>query len=189
MELSELQIRMAKAIADNDVQAIEAIAAEIVKGKGDRHKAEALAAQAEATALAGDREALAKELYTAVKGLPEVKKLLGVKVKSFTFTVSHREAESPAGQIDPKGAVQVQGGVVLVVPTIKVPRAGKGGGGAVGKSKDEYGISLGDIFEKYADIKDKAALAEATGNNSKQWQIKVKVKKCAIASGLLAPVK
>ena len=72
----------------------------------------------------------------------------------------------------------------LDVPVIK---AHKAGAGATGKTKTEFGVSLNEVFEKFATPADKAKLAGAS--NSRQWQVKVAVKKRALAAGLLAPVK
>jgi len=71
----------------------------------------------------------------------------------------------------------------LTVAGIKAPKAGNGGYQG-GKTKDEYGMSLGDVFEKFANNDERTKLAAAT-SNSTQWQVKVAVKKRAIAEGLL----
>jgi len=65
-------------------------------------------------------------------------------------------------------------------------RSGGGGGGA-GKTKDQYGRSLGEVFEAFATDEERAALEAAKGDGNKTFAVKVGVKKRAIAEGLLTP--
>ena len=178
MSLVELQAKMAAAIAANDVKAIESIAGEIVKGKSDRHRAEVEVLQKEAEALAGVRQELAEKIRKAIdKAIPDLAdQLTTVKTSSFRYTAK--------GAKDSTGLEQVKSSVGLDVPVIK---AHKAGAGATGKTKTEFGVSLNEVFEKFATPADKAKLAGAS--NSRQWQVKVAVKKRALAAGLLAPVK
>ena len=69
------------------------------------------------------------------------------------------------------------------------PRAASTGTGGTprGATKNEYGLSLGQVFEKFASDQDKLDYEKAT-SGSGQWQIKVRVKKQAIEAGLLKPV-
>lgn len=171
--LDELKKRMAEALASGDVKAIEEVAGEISKSKAERHKAEAEALRKEAEALAGAREKLATKIHKAVVAMPGLVEELGsVKAQGFTYKLNTPEVQYKS--------------VSLAVPTVKAPRAGTGGG--AGKSKDEYGMSLSEIFDKFATNEDKEKLASAE-SNSKQWQVKVAVKKRAIADNKLAPVK
>jgi len=72
--------------------------------------------------------------------------------------------------------------------TFKGPKARSGGGGGgAGKTKDQYGQSLGEVFEAFATDEDRAALEAAKGDGNKTYAIKVGVKKRAIAQGLLTP--
>lgn len=87
-----------------------------------------------------------------------------------------------------------------MVPTIKTRKSGGTGGGA-GKTKDDYGMSLTEVYEKYHTAEDDGKLAEAElkdkeaseklgkTTNSNAWRVKNEVKKAAIASGLLQPTK
>lgn len=178
MSIVDLQKQMAEAISKNDVAGMEAIAAQIVAGKRDRAKVEAERLQKESEALAGKREALAARIHARVQELGLDSQLKEVKGWGFAYKVDKANPAEP--DITYKS-------VSLTTAVVKAPRAGGGGGGA-GKSKDEYGMSLGDIFDKFATDDDKAKLAAATTGSS-QWQVKVAVKKQAIAAGKLAPVK
>lgn len=183
--LEELQTQMREALDKNDVKAIEEIASQIVKSKAERAKEEAVKAQKEVEALAGKREKLAKDIHSAVKKLGLDADIASLKAKGFTYTIDHREDDK--GRLDAKGEVSVTGGVGLLVPAIKARKAG-GGAGAAGKTKDEYGMSLSEVFEKFATPEDMEKLAAAE-TNSAQWQVKNAVKKRAIKDGLLTPAK
>lgn len=183
--LVELQKQMAEALAANDVKKIEEAAMAIVKSKAERAKVEVEKAQKESEALAGKREKLAEAIKSAVKALGLDKQIADVKAKGFNYTIDHREDDK--GRLDAKGEVSVTGGVGLLVPAIKARKAGGVGGGA-GKTKDEYGMSLQEVFEKFATPEDREKLATAETNSS-QWQVKNSVKKRAIADKLLTPAK
>lgn len=188
MSIADLQKQMSDALAANDVGAIEAIALAIVKSKGERAKAEADEARIEAEQLAGKREELAKAIHASVKTLKLDGAIAELKAKGFVYTISHREDDK--GRIDPNGAVKVTGGVALMVPVLK---ARKAGGGTTGKTKDEYGMSLSEVFEKFATSEDREKLAAAEAGegrtDAKVWLVKTAVKKRAIADGLLQPAK
>lgn len=196
-ELAELQTKLATAMAEGNVKAIEDIAAEITKGKADRHKAEAESQRKEAEQLAGKREAMQTTINAAVKALNLDAEIVKLKAKGFTYTIDHKEDDK--GRIDPAGEVKVTGGVGLLVPAVKA-RTG-GGGGSAGKTKDDYGLSLTEVFDKFATDEDQAKLAAAEvkdieasdklgkSTNSNVWRVKNDVKKVAIASGALAPSK
>lgn len=191
MELAELQAKMATAIANNDVKAIEEIAQEIVKGKADRRKAEADTILKEAEAMAKDREKLAISIHNQIRKLGLDELLTGMKAWGFTYKV---DGANPA---EPEMTYK---SVALSTQQVRAKRAGGGGGGA-GKTKDEYGMGLGEVFEKFASIEDRAKLADAEvkdklasdklgkATNSNAWRVKNEVKKRAIADGMLAPVK
>jgi len=184
--LAELQNKMKLAVEEfnksGDMSQIQAVSAELNKAKAEIAKAQAEKVRVEAEALAGKREDLATRIHAANRmgqPFPNLdKELTAVKAWGFTYKVDKANPNEP--DVTYK-AVQ------LSVQTVKV-KTGKGGGGNTGKSKDEYGKSLGEIFEEFATDKDRAKLAAAT-SNSAQWQAKVAVKKAAIASGALKPVK
>lgn len=190
VELTDLQKRMGEAIANNDVKAIEAVAQEIVKSKAERAKVEAVKLQKEVEALAGTREALAKEVHKAVKAMGLDGKLLAVKSWGFTYKVDNAVPGEPD---------TIFRSVALSTQQVKT-RAGGTGGGA-GKTRDEFGMSLSDIFDKFATDADRAALVEATAkddqikassgksNRGNEYNVRKEVKKRAIAAGHLAPTK
>lgn len=180
MSIEDLRTQMATAIANNDVQVMEAVAAQIVAGKKDRAKEEAEKLQKEAEALAGKRESLGAEIFKAIGGEFD-KQLVDLKARGFSYFV--KTSYTVPGQ--PEVHQQASCGLILVTAA-KAPRTG--GGGGAGKSKDEFGLSLGEIFDKFATDEDRTKLAAATTGSS-QWQVKVAVKKKAIADGQLAPVK
>jgi len=188
-QLEDLQKRMSAAIASNDVKAIEAVAQEIVKSKTDRAKTEALKLQEEATKLAGVREALGIEIHKAVKAMGLDAKLTGVKAWGFTYKVDNANPAEP--DVTYKA-------VALSTQQVKTRSGGTGGSG---KTRDEFGMSLSDIFDKFATDDDRAALAEATvkddkikvetgkSNRGNEYNVRKDVKKRALAAGLLAPTK
>lgn len=184
MNIAELQTKMAEAIAKNDIKAIEEIAGEIVKGKADRRKLEAEALQKEAEAMAGQREALASEIHVLVKGFKLDKRLTGLKSWGFTYKVDKANPAEPD---------IVYKSVSLITATVKAHKAG--GGGATGKSKAEFGLSLQEIYDKFATDEDKADMTAAlekdktVTNQGYSYAVKKRVQKRAIAKGDLAPVK
>ena len=190
MDIKELQAKMAAAIANNDVKAIEEIASQIVKGKSDRAKAEAEKQVKEAEALAGVRDALAGELHKAIKAMKLDKRLTDVKAWGFTYKVDKANPAEPD---------VIYRSVSLSTQQIKARKAGAGGG--AGKTKDEFGMSLQEVFDKFATAADKTKLAEAEvkdkaasdklgkSTNSNAWRVKNDVKKAALAAEKIAPVK
>ena len=189
--LEQLQEKMQKAITDNDVKAIEEIASEIVKGKSERRKAEMLAIVKENEQLADKRSTLAEEIRKVVNQIPDItNKLTLLKANGFTF---HRK-----GELDANNVESAKSSCGLLVKTIKSRSTS---GATAGKTKDEYGISLSEVFDKFATDEDRVKLADAEAKdkvaseklgkstNSNAWRIKNDVKKRAIADSLLAPVK
>lgn len=185
MTLEDLQKQMAEAVSKNDIKAMEQLAEQIVAGKKERIKAEAEAARKEAEALAGEREAFEKKVYEAIKALNLDAKLLGLKCKSFTYTANHKE--NADGKLDANGEVKVTGAVKLHTPAVKSKKS-SGGNGSSGKTKDEFGMSLQEVFEKFATDDERTKLENAV-SNSVAWQIKNQVKKRAISEGLIQPAK
>lgn len=181
MSIQELQAQMADAIAKNDVGAMEAIAGQIVAGKKERAKVEADKLLKEAEQLAGKREALGARIFSAVQSLGLDKELVDMKARGFNFYV--KTSYTVPGQ--PEVHQVASCGLILVT----APKTRKAGGtGASGKSKDEYGLSLQEIVEKFATAKEQAEI-DSADSNSKMWQKKMIVKKRAIAEGLLTPAK
>lgn len=192
MDIKDLSAQMAEAIANNDVAKMETIAAEITKGKKDRHAEEAKAQQAQAEKLAGVRETTAAEVHQLVRGIPGLDDKLR-KVESWGFTYKVDKANPDEVDVTYKS-------VALTIAKVKTSRSGGNGGGA-GKTKEEYGMSLGEVYDKFHTPEDEVKLAKAVEDdkvattnlgkttNSNQWRVKNEVKKRVIASGELKPQK
>jgi len=190
MSLNELNARMQEAITKNDVKAIEAIASEIVKSKTDRAKAEAEGLRKEAEALAGTREKLATSIHKAIKEIGLDRSLTDVKAWGFTYKVDKANPAEP--DISYKSAS-------LLTQQVKARKGGTGGG--AGKTKDELGMSLQEVYDKFAGADEQAKMVEAEdkdtaasaklghATNSNAWRVKNEVKKRVLAEGLLAPTK
>ncbi len=170
--------------ADND--RFLAVVAQIAKRKADIARAQAETARLEAEKLAGVRAELGEKVHTAIMQSKQlvnlIQKLADVKAYGFTFLGSQpTPAEKAAGAT---GEV-IRKSVALVVAEVKAARARTStGGGAPGRSKSEYGMSLDDIFQKFKTPEDDVAMAGAASNTAK-WQIKNKVKNQAIKDGRL----
>ena len=181
--MAALIAEMKAATGTGDATVILAVAEKIHKAKQEYVKAEAVKAQAEATALQGVRDILAKAIKAAVKGLGLDKDIAKVKGWGFSYTIDR--VEHPVGQPE----VKVTGGCVLLVPATKASRASGGNGGA-GKTKATYGVSLDAVFQKFATAEEKAALAAITEDpgGGKAYAIKKAVKVKAISEGKLKPL-
>ena len=177
MDIKEVRMALAKAYTDGNEIDIAKLEAELVQAKFLEKQAQALAAKAEADKHAKARQELAITIHKAIKKLAFDEKLAGLKAKGFTYKLD--------GLLE-NGVPTKYEGVALLVAGI--PKVGSGKGGNRGKTKDEFGVSLDEVYSRYATEDDKAKMSRALGNSS-QWQVKVAVKKRAIADGLLIPVK
>lgn len=196
MTFEELQKQMSEAIKAGDNKLIEEIASQIVKSKADRHKAEADKLQKETQAMAGGREKLEGVIAKAVKKLGLDDQIRELKAKGFTYTVERREAMDADGliaSVTGKPATDqyvdiVNGGCNLIITTVKATKAGATGGNQ--KTKEEFGMSLDQVFEANKDLMTTEQAAEYDGaTNSRKWQIKTAVKKVALKENRIAPVK
>ena len=178
--LEELKAKAKTALEAGDDVAFMSVVAEINKAKADIAKAQAVQALKEATELAGVREALELEIFKAVKALKLDKSIKEVKAYGFTYKVDRVDTSV----VPPLTTKETR--AYMVVPMVKTVKVS--GAGSSGKSKVEFGMSLGEIFNRFATDDDKAKLAAAT-SNSVGWQIKTAVKKAALAAGKIAPVK
>lgn len=175
----DMQVYQARLAAAKDSNEFLAVIAEIAKQKTAIAKAQATAMQAEAVALAGDREKLAITIFKAVKGVVDAHQLEAVKAKGFTFTLD---------SVDANGVPTAYKSVALLVPTVKARKAG--GGGAAGVSTlDQLGMNLSELFDQHANAEEKAEVAAVDADasltdkakNSKKWQVKTKAKKRILA--------
>ena len=160
MKFEELQTKIAGA---KDMKEAKEIIANYNKTVADEKKKEALAIQKENEALAGTREKLAVVIWEASKAF--IAELTKVKAQGFTFKLDTEEIKYKSVALTVAGAKRASGG---------------GGGGNGGKTKDEIGISLGELVETYATDAEKQAIANAP-SNSRSWQLKVQAKKRILA--------
>ncbi len=184
--LEELKAQVAAAIASgNDNDFMVAVSA-IARRKAEIAKAQAEVARQEAEKLAGIRAELGTKIHQAImqsKGLANLTaKLADVKAYGFTFLSNQptpaEKAAGATGEIDRKS-------VALVVAEVKAARTrASTGGGAPGRSRSEYGMSLDEIYQKFKTPEDDVAMAQAV-SNTQRWQVKNKVKNAAIKAGLL----
>lgn len=185
-KLDELKTQMAEAVKvfqdTGNMELIQATSNAMNKAKAEIAKAQAEVLLKESEKLAGARELLAVSIHEAVitgKSLANINQSLK-DVKAWGFTYKVDNAVPGAEDVRYKS-------VALTTAVVKTRKAG-GGGGTTGKSKDEYGLSLTEIVDKFATPEELTAIAGAD-TNSKSWQLKVAVKKRAIAEGKLAPLK
>jgi len=149
--LASLKVRLSKALADgNDIDVIS-ISKLILKQKSDVEKVENAKLLAEAEALAGGREKLAKSIHKfLVSNYSEmVKDLESVKASGFTFKVDAPDAQ---------GAMVIYKSVALTVPTIKTRG---GGGGSTGALKAQTGLSRHELIDTYATEAEKSDIKSA----------------------------
>lgn len=189
MTVEEIRKAIGEALASGNDTEVDRLAIELGKTKIDEHKAEVVKATAEAEALAGDREALAKEVKAIIDGRDDIKRSLEkVKAFGFVYSVDHTQTDKDGLK------TKVIGGCALRVPEVKRAR-GTGGGGGVARGSGEYakitadyGLTPQQAFDKFATEDDKANLAKAVGGSA-QWRVKENVRQRAIKEGLLQPVK
>ena len=202
--LEQLKANLRTAIESGDDNLFQEAFAAMNKAKVEIAKAATEAQKREATALAGEREKLARNLTATISiladGQPEkgqdrtqynnalsfIKdirgKLVKIKATGFTFSLPDETALNER--------------VALSIPTVKAHRTGTGGG--AGKSKEAFGKPLDALYQEFkgqvGNIKvlnleaDADTIMAIADTNSKQWQVKNAVVKAAIAKGLLKPV-
>ena len=194
--IDDLKSELSKALASNDVAAITLASQAIVEHQKSIAKAEAEKARAEAEALSGKRTELATELTKTIKASSLGK-------ANFSISVADVKLAAELVKIVPDIAAKVEAvkGTVIsyklpdeqsdtarvALAVVATKRTGTGTGGRAGKTKDEYGLTLHEVFEKFATAEDRVKLEQAT-SGSAQWQVKLAVKKAAIANGTLKPV-
>ena len=182
----ELKAIIAQAITDGNDALFNETITKMARMKSELARQAAEKSKQEAESLAGVRGEKAKVIHAAIKSLGLDTILTEVKAKGFTYKLDATDAN---------GVMVTYQAVELTVPIVKTRMGHSGGGGNVGKSKAEYGVSLTEIFDKFATEADKAKIdtidADTTkdvkAKNSGKWAVKVSVKKAAIAAGLLKP--
>jgi len=151
----EIMALIAAAGASGDLAEVIRLGNQLKKHQADIQRAEAAKLAAEAEALAGDREKMAKGILKAILAIPNVAAdLAQVKATGFIFKTEY---------LDQNG-VKTAPSVALSVPTIKATRAGGGGGGSTGALKAQTGLSRHELVEQYATDAEKLAIQTATDN-------------------------
>ena len=171
MELNELKAQMQKALADGDDAKFWELHKAVGKLKSEAMQFEVKRQQEEDTKLSGARLKLASRILKDNSAREYGSELVAVKAAGFTYKLPYEGSDIPT--------------VALLVPSVKTARGGTTGGG---KTKDELGMSLGEVFDKFATDQERTKLATAA-SGSAQWQVKVAVKKRAIKDNLIAPAK
>ena len=171
--IEELKQALAAALASNEVEAITKASAAIVDYQRGIAKAAAESARAEVEKLSGARTELAVKLNEAIKKSPLGKANFSISLESIVLGANLvllipdivKQVEAVKGTVVkfmlPDDASNTARVALAVLPT---KRVGGGGGGGGGTSKAEYGLALGEIFDKFATDADKANLASATSN-------------------------
>lgn len=130
-------------------------------------------------ALSSKRMALAIALHANVMEIPIIHDLAGVLATGFVF------------KMDEPGETGVKYlSVVLTTPTMKAITgvANRVSSATRISTKDTYGKSLDEIFRDHATPAELELVASTISNSSK-WQVKVGVRKRALASGFLKPLR
>lgn len=195
MTIQEIRGALIAAYQTNDEGKIRELEGQLNIAKKAEQDAEIKRQQEEAKALEGARQAIATAIHTAVNGLvidgKKIKPILdSVKATGFIYKLDVTASVDTDGK---KIEGVVFKSVALTVPTIKL---GKGkcsignNGGRSGRTMEEYGISLDEVFQAHKNADDVAAFEAAEGlepkaRNTKQWQIKTAVKKRVIEAGIL----
>ena len=178
--LEQLKAQVAQALATGDDNQFMVLVGQIAKAKAEIARAKVEQARKEAEAMAGVRqetaESIRKLVDKAIQNLPDL--LSKVKATGFRYT--------PKGILDANGVASEKSSLALMVPEVKQHKRQSTAQGAstIGKTKSEFGLSLGEVYDKFKTPEDEAKMAEAT-TNSQQWQVKVAVKKRALEAGLL----
>ena len=163
LSIAEIRTAMDKAITEGNF-------AEVAKlGKQ-------LAAAATETVKAEDqkflkvREDIATALHSAIVNAGYAQKLAECKVKGFVFKLDEPEITYKSVQLLVAGSKHSTGR----------------GGGKGGKTKDTYGMSLGQVFEAHATSEEKSEIIGMSRNQANE--LKLKVLKRAVSEGKLQPV-
>lgn len=158
---------------------------ELIKITDRMKKFKAEIAKQEAERLAKEAEALAEVRKAAVTKL---EKLIRVPDNKFASLATIMSEVKAIGFHYTYKVEQNTTEIAFDYATAPKQHRASGGGSSTGKSKAEYGMSLQEIVDKFGTDAEKEAIKNEP-NNSKSWQMKVKIKKQAIEQGLLKPAK
>jgi len=149
--LDTLKVGLSAAIASGNDAEMMRLSKLLLKYKQDVEKAEVTKLQAEAEAMAGEREKLAVSIFKALKAIVPTAELERLKAKGFTFKL-----DAP----DSNGVMVNYKSVELLVPVVKT-KTGGGGGGSTGMLKQETGLTRHELIEKFATAEEKTAIQNA----------------------------
>ena len=177
LTLKQAERALLEASKTGDVGKIR-MASKAVDAAEAREVAEAKAkarAQWEAQAVA--RGELTVKVLDAMKivstqFLPEIVKLVGKELAIIKFVAT------PEGSFDCK---------IIKAEPAPIKGARVSGGGGKHSTLKEFGKGLDQVYEEFATAEDRAKF-ELAGSKGSQWNVKVGVKKRAIAEGLLLPI-
>jgi len=158
--LVELKSQMDAAFEKGDMKEVAAIA-RAMKALGDETR------KAELDKVAAEYDKVSVEILDALKA---------------TFKPFWKRMEKVG--LSKRIYVQLEGKTIHIPPQRK---KGGGGGGGAGATKTKYGLSLGEVFEQFATPEERAEFDSHKGDGNKTWAVKDRVKKRAIAEGLLTP--
>jgi len=175
--IEELKALLAEAMSKESEADLLAGLEAITKKRSEIIKAKVEAEKKEEEALSGARQELAtwihERITATLKNLPA--KMAEVKVQGFTFKLDGY----------PEPGVTYKSVSLDTGKKTATTRKATSSGAAKGKSVEMYGKTLQQIVDEFATDEEKAAIAAEQGNNSKQWQLKNKVKERALKENLL----
>ena len=177
LTLKQAERALLEASKTGDVGKIRA-ASKVAEQAEAREVAEARAkarAQWESQAVA--RAELTAKVLDAMKVastpfLPEIVKLVGKELAILRFVAT------------PDGSYECR---IIKAEPAPVKGARVSGGGGKHSTLKEFGKGLDQVYEEFATAEDRAKL-DAAGSKGSQWNVKVEVKKRAIAEGKLLPI-
>ena len=158
--LVELKSDMVKAVDSGDYAAVQRIGRQMASMGGEEVKKDT-------ERHAAAREQLAAIIWNDISGKYK-EQIATVKALGFVFKMDTSETQYKAVQ--------------LIVPSSK----GNHVGGKGNKTVSEYGMRLGEVFDKFATADEKASIDGKARNQVND--IKIKVLKRVVASGELKPI-
>lgn len=165
--IDELKKRLHQELDDNDLDAVFSTTAKLKKLQAEE------AEKAREARLAKARAAT-EELDSAVVQLVKQANV----ISALTALAQVYGKERNVNIIIPLDDVNA----ACVMPLEKA-RAGRTGGGG-GTTKDQFGMSLADVFDQFASDEERKQMSTAEGGSA-QWALKNRVKNRAIREGLI----
>lgn len=181
VDIADLMRQMNEATAKADLAEVIRLGNILKKEKSAVEKAENEKLAREAEELSGTRTELGSKIHKGIMTGQDIRPLImqlkDVKAQGFTY--------KPDGPGPDGGMVKYKSVELMVEKPKAVKRSGGGGGGTQSSTKDETGLNLSELIDKYATDAEKAEITEAYekgeaekkgSGGSKKWQKQVKVK-------------